>query len=315
MRAELLRDKRKNGQYFTENNPFSNAGFLEWASDCELHNQAILEPFAGSNNLIHMLQEMDQCHRFVSYDIAPRDRDVQPRDTLAHFPTDFNVCITNPPYLARNSAKRRGLSYPDTRYDDLYKFSLHKCLAYCENVGAIIPASFLNAGLFRDRLSHYVLLNRKMFHETDHPVCLALFKRLSKNVKIYEGNTYVGLLNELEQKAPKPNKSLEVKFNEKTGALGLIAVDNTIGPSIRFCEGTEIDPHKVGHSSRSITRIKIDRSVTSRLIAHLNSTLDRFRAETYDIFLTPFKGLRKDHKYRRRLDYKLARDIINVVLS
>ena len=34
------------------------------------------------------------------------------------------------------------------------------------------------------------------------------------------------------------------------------------------------------------------------------------RASTYDVFLTAFKGLRKDGKYRRRMEYRLARDII-----
>ena len=41
--------------------------------------------------------------------------------------------------------------------------------------------------------------------------------------------------------------------------------------------------------------------------------LNDFRRETYDIFLTPFKGLRKDFRYRRRLDYALARNIVNYV--
>jgi len=41
--------------------------------------------------------------------------------------------------------------------------------------------------------------------------------------------------------------------------------------------------------------------------------LSEFRKETHDIFLTPFKGLRKDLKYRRRLDYALARNIVNQV--
>ena len=61
--------KRTNGQYFTEYNPFDNDGFLQWAEDCELKNTIILEPFAGSNNLIKMLQEMGLCNNFKSFDI------------------------------------------------------------------------------------------------------------------------------------------------------------------------------------------------------------------------------------------------------
>ncbi|KAK3584132.1 hypothetical protein CHS0354_035212 [Potamilus streckersoni] len=215
------------------------------------------------------------------------------RDTLKDFPENFNICITNPPYLAQNSAKRRGLYYPDTRYDDLYKFSLDKCLQNCENAGVIIPASFLNSGLFRNRLSHYILLNGKMFTDTEHPVCLALFKQKSDDVKIYDDKKYIGTLSEFEKKLPANKKNAEIKFNDKTGKLGLIAIDNTVGPSIRFCRGEEIDPDRIAASSRSITRISVDCDI-NRVIKNLNDRLAEFRRETYDLFLTPFKGLRKD---------------------
>lgn len=304
--------KRTNGQYFTEYNPFENQGFIEWANECDLTNKIILEPFAGSNNLIKMLQEMNLCNNFISYDIEPKDFSVKFKDTLQDFPRDYNICITNPPYLAQNSAKRRGLFYPETKYDDLYKFAIDKCLENCENVGAIIPASFLNSKLFRNRLSHYILLNTKMFNDTEHPVCLALFKKQSNDVEIYEDKKKIGLLSEFENKLPKTKKSTEMKFNDKLGKLGLIAIDNTKEPSIRFCNGNEINADKVGVSSRSITRISIDADI-DKLTKNLNDRLADFRESTYDVFLTPFKGLRQDLKYRRRLDYALARNIINEV--
>lgn len=141
--------KRTNGQYFTERNPFINDGFLEWSSECDISNNIILEPFAGSNNLIQMLLDMKLCNKFISYDIEPQHNNVIFKDTLLNFPQGFNVCITNPPYLAQNSARRRGIFYPNTKFDDLYKFALNKCLESCEYVGAIIPASFLNAKIFR----------------------------------------------------------------------------------------------------------------------------------------------------------------------
>jgi len=305
-----MRNKRANGQYFTEFSPFNNDGFFNWSADCDIANNVILEPFAGSNNLIKMLQEMNLCNEFVSYDIEPKNIDVKLRDTLQDFPTNYNICITNPPYLSKNSAKRRGLFFPKTQYDDLYKFAIDKCLQNCDYVGAIIPASFLNSQLFRERLSHYILLNTQMFSETEHPVCLALFEKKSNDIKIYENTTFVGLLSEFEKKLPKGDKNIDMKFNHKDGKLGLIAIDNTLEPSIRFCKGNEINPDKIKTSSRSITRISIDCDI-DKLIKDLNETLSEFRKETYDIFLTPFKGLRKDLKYRRRLDYSLARSIIN----
>ena len=232
--------KRELGQYFTTYNPFQNSGFLNWAYECDLSKTTILEPFAGSNNLINMLQNMGLCADFKSFDIEPKNKFVKRRDTLKNFPKGFKVCITNPPYLAQNSAKRRNLEFPNIIYDDLYKYSLEKCLENCDYVGAIIPASFFNANIFRERLSHYILLNSKMFNDTEHPVCLALFKKYSEDVDLYNDNKYLGKLSDLKKKLPKSNINMDIRFNVPNGNLGLIAIDNTIEPSIKFVNGEEI---------------------------------------------------------------------------
>ncbi|TXJ11599.1 hypothetical protein [Brachyspira aalborgi] len=303
--------KRELGQYFTTYNPFQNSGFLNWAYECDLSKTTILEPFAGSNNLINMLQDMGLCADFKSFDIEPKNKFVKRRDTLKNFPKGFKVCITNPPYLAQNSAKRRNLEFPNIIYDDLYKYSLENC----DYVGTIIPASFFNANIFRERLSHYILLNSKMFNDTEHPVCLALFKKYSEDVDLYNDNKYLGKLSDLNKKLPKSNINMDIRFNVPNGNLGLIAIDNTIEPSIKFVNGEEISPERIRVSSRSITRIMIPTKYKiNSIIEKLNYNLNIFRKETYDLFLTPFKGLRKDNYYRRRLDYKLAKKLIEETL-
>ena len=50
--------KRTQGQYFTQYNQFKNNAFKEWAKESRILNSTILEPFAGSNNLIRMIQEI-----------------------------------------------------------------------------------------------------------------------------------------------------------------------------------------------------------------------------------------------------------------
>jgi hypothetical protein len=194
-------DKRENGRYFTINNPFNNPAFFKWSKKAGLSQKTILEPFAGANHLIETLQSMEICNNYKSYDIFPNNINVEYCDTLKKFPSGFDVCVTNPPYLAQNSAKRRGLKFPKCKYDDLYKFSLDKCLQNCNFVAAIIPASFLNADIFTNRLTDYILLNGKMFLDTDHPVCLALFSPKSSNTKIYYGNEFIGNLKDLKRKA------------------------------------------------------------------------------------------------------------------
>ena len=123
-----LSEKRTRGRYYTRGNPFRLTAFARWAERAQLSSHTVVEPFAGSNNLIRMLRDVGLCRAYQSYDSAPMARDVAMRDTLQAFPTDYHVCVTNPPWLARNSATRRGLAYPETYHDDLYKHCLELCL-------------------------------------------------------------------------------------------------------------------------------------------------------------------------------------------
>ena len=194
MSAHLIK-KRQDGRYYTEGNPFVLKPFQDWAESIDLKKHKVLEPFAGANNIIKALQTLGYAKKFSSFDITPSDPKVVYQDTLASFPKGFDICITNPPWLAKNSAHRRGLEYPETTFDDLYKHSLNLCLENCTNVAALIPATFLQSRLFTNRLQSVIFLHDKgMFTDTENPVCLALFKESSKDVKIFFDGLYVGKL-------------------------------------------------------------------------------------------------------------------------
>lgn len=307
-------NKRNLGQYFTKENVFDNPAFKEWSEECDLYNQTVLEPFAGSNNLIDMLG----LTKFRSFDIEPKNERVEKRDTIADFPKGYSVCITNPPYLAKNSANRRGLAYPKTDYDDLYKHALRLCLNNCEYVAAIIPMSFLHCDELKERLYSYVMLNKKVFDDTDHPVCLALFCPKKKffrwDIKIFDNSEFIGMLGHILGRgysvaAYKKPKIHAIKFNAKNGNLGLIAIDNTKEASIRFCFGDDIDEKMIKSSSRNITKIAVSLNVDQELIDLLNDNLRRYREITHDVGLTPFKGLRKDGKTRRRITFDCVKDV------
>lgn len=302
--------KRLTGAFYTVENPFVHPAFAGWARKAELRRREILEPFAGSNRLIRHLRKMDLCRRFASFDIFPASVDVQQRDTLKSFPTGYGVCITNPPWLARNSASKRRLPFPATRYDNLYKHCLDKCLNHCDWVAAIIPESFLRADVFLDRLQHCISLPNRLFRDTGHPACLALFgPEQSTDALVWTGTKRVGWLNELIDLRPKPRKDgCAIRFNERNGNVGLIALDNTVGPSIRFCKVEELAHYNVKHSGRHITKIHVD----SRLaVDRWNLEIYEFRRNTKDVLMTCYKGVRQDGMYRRRLDWQLARGIIH----
>lgn len=311
-------EKIRLGRFYTTQNIFSYPHFQTWFTKAlKASNNTVLEPFAGSNNLIKMLQKERYDFDFVAYDINPGSLEVEKKDTIQEFPKNYKLIITNPPYLAKNSAHRKKIPFPTTKYDDLYKLCLEIMLKNCDYVGAIIPASFINADLFLERLHSYTLLSSQMFTDTENPVCLALFSPQKTNsVYLYENDKYVGELHSLkkqvEQVLINNNSQLtSITFNDKKGNLGLRAIDGTRFPSIAFIEANQVPENKIKVSSRHLTRIHITQKINLTL---LNEKLRKLREITNDFFLTPFRGLRKDGKFRRRLDFQLAKKIIKSCL-
>lgn len=299
------------GQHFTTETPFDHPAFSRWANLAQIGDSVVLEPFAGANHLITHLEDMGMCQKSVSYDIEPAHERVQEQDTLASFPEGYSVCVTNPPWLARNSATFRGIPFPDCKYDDLYKFALEKCLVNCDWVAALVPESFIRAKLFRYRLMDFISMpETSLFEETGHPVGMALFHpHHSQDVNVWSGTQYLGKLPELEALRPKPKKGgPEVRFNDPEGNVGLIALDNAKSASIRFCSPAELGDYVVKRTNRHITKLWVDGPVR---INAWNAFLRAFRDSTYDVLMTCYKGRRCDGKYRRRLDWELARGIIH----
>ena len=298
--------KRQSGRYYTVGNPFECTPFLDWARRAGLPGQMILEPFAGGNSLIAHLRRMGLCREYRSFDIAPAATDVERRDTFSNFPEGFRVCITNPPWLAKNSATRRRIPFRGAPYDDLYKAALGRCLTNCAYVAALVPESFLQWGPMQERLESFISLPAALFSDTRQPVALALFvPEAGMDAGIWSGDRYLGTLAELRRCLPsRPLSRDDAIFNCPDGNLGLIAFDNVREASIRFCDPDEIEPSAIKHSSRFITRIRTRTPVD---VGRCNLVLRRFRRQTGDMFLTPYRGLRRDGCYRRRLDYATAR--------
>lgn len=320
--------KRANGRYYTRGNPFQLRPFQTWAKDSNLVQQIVLEPFAGAKDIPQLIDSAYlKCRDWAFYDIEPGAKGIVRRDTLLDFPNGFNVCITNPPWLARNSATRRGLPFPEaTNYDDLYKYALEQCLTHCPWVAAIIPEAFIRSGLFLQRLRDFISLvpqtqngtvqnNQSrninyMFEDTEHPVGLALFAPdRESDVRVWRNNQLLGKLSELREHLPLPSGNRSIVFNTPKGNVGLIAIDNTVSASIRFCPPEELGGYRVRNQCRSITKIGVPWHVNINL---LNARLAEIREKTHDVFLTAFKGLRRDGHYRRRLDWALARAIVDI---
>ena len=265
--------KRAQGRYFTagQANPFTLDAFESWAERANLKNATLLEPFAGRGDLLHKLASVGLLSKSVkAYDLTPAARFIKKRDTLLNFPKGSDVCVTNPPWLARNSASLRGLPFPpNCRHDDLYKHALELCLLHCGYVAALIPESFIRSftrfPLFYQRCEAFVSLTGDLFCDTAHPVGLAMFSpKLEGDLVLYRNDIRLGCYRELQKRLPLPRTEKHVRFNDPCGGLGLFALDNTKEASIRFCHAEEVRGYEIGVTSRAITIINIHHEVTQK---------------------------------------------------
>ena len=66
--------KRLNGQFFTTTNPFVNEAFVRWmkkVNEDPATLPELIEPFAGSNNIVWMIRELGFKNTWKSVDISP----------------------------------------------------------------------------------------------------------------------------------------------------------------------------------------------------------------------------------------------------
>lgn len=319
-------DKRLFGKFYTITNPFDSNVFCKWFESIPgIEDKVILEPFAGKNNIVSMINKIGYDNGWKCFDICSCEEDnsfpvfpVDQRDTISDFPQGYDLVITNPPYLARNSATRRGMGFPETEHDDVYKLCLELMLRNCRHVAAIIPESFITQGLYHDRLEIAISLTCKMFDDTDCPVCLALFgDDSSDDFIIYKQERKIGKYSKLKKFLLDDTGNSGIwKFNDPSGSIGIRCIDGTIRDSIEFVRGSSLPSESIKSTSRSSTRVSgLPRGICIEdFLILCNQKLADYRANTKDVFLTPFKGLRKDFKYRRRLDYKTARTIMSNAL-
>lgn len=339
-------NRRAHGQWMTNGNPFYTEVFQSWMHaimQSKPHGVNACEPYAGALGLVaHLRDTMPLTKNMITwhaYDIQPdnansevNDVNIIQADTLYNIPgAPYDLIITNPPYLARNSARRRGLEYPyDTVYSDLYQVALNTCLENADNVAVIIPESFITSSFDKARCEAIISLKAGLFTDTDCPVCLALFTSEANafmhaiETMIYDNTgKLIGSMDYLKEQYDNilhvSMNPINLVFNDKHGDVGLHALDSNSGESIYFNRGSDDDipPASIKVSSRGLTRIsRADgKPITDNQIVRANEILTDWRHATNDVFMTSFKRPRKDGKYRRRLSFKEARLILQKAIS
>jgi len=290
------------GQYFSTSNVF-NIDPLKFWTDTIPHwdHRKILEPFAGGCDILNYFPN----HEFLCYDIDPQMKQIRYRDSIKDFPKGPDVCITNPPYLAKNSITRKGVDV-ELKYVDLYLDALEQCLEHCKWVAVIIPSTFIGLSQFKDRCVAIDKIDRVAFSDTKNPVCVAYFtQRETPTLLTYVNGRRVYMNG---HNTPK-NVDMDIKFNVPDGNYVLTGIDSR-KTNISISNDVENFDRKkyLKNTSRNYVLFKADNLDVDKV----NESIQQWRSETGDYFLTAFKSPVGDNEYyRKRISFNQLKWIIS----
>ncbi|QDF64784.1 Eco57I restriction-modification methylase domain-containing protein [Mycoplasma nasistruthionis] len=313
------------GQYFTKSSVWLRPQIIDFIkqSNCKI----AYDPFAGDGDLLKV-SKLYGINKTIGKDID-ESLDWQINDSLISIPSyQEAIIITNPPYLAKNSATRKKIDlskyFNRSKYDDLYLIALETMIKAQKYIVAIIPESFINSNFKQKQfLNSITILEQNPFNDTEQPVCIVCFDGVLKDfsdIKIYKNDIYIGTLDQLENIRLNPDKSIQIKFNDPNGWLGLRAIDSSNDNNkieFNFKDKIKYDWNRLNHTSRHFTLISIEVSdhLKTKFINKCNEILCQIRTKSADAILTAFMGNTKTGIRRRRLDFKLARAIIETALK
>ena len=317
--------KKSLGQFFTIKDIWLKPHILEFIK--KVSPQIVFDPFAGKWDLLKLWEKI-WIEKILWLDIDP-DMNWPINDSLISIPKiEKSIIITNPPYITKYSAKRKNILhlvekyFKTTKYDDLYKLAIEKCMENNDYWILIVPETFINSNFPKSRLVSITIIEEKIFNDTDIPICIICFDKNPKdykNIHIYKNEKYIWDLLSLEQKRLIPTNEIDIKFNCLKWQIALRAIDMVSDENIKFLlpEDINYDLETIKHSSRLITliQINIENNQLNSIINISNKILNNFRKDTDDILLSPFKWNNKNWIRRRRLDYKTARAILEQAYS
>lgn len=320
---DLPISKKILGQFYTKKNRWLREHIKSFIleKECDI----AYDPFAGNGDLLKLAKSFG-IKKTVGLDIDA-SRGYKVNDSLINIPhIDNALVITNPPYLTNYSAKRKNIYqnvekyFIHSKYNNIYLIALEKILLAQEYVVAIIPETFINAYFpYKPRLVSVTIIEDNCFNDTETPICVVCFDGEYKSlddIKVYKNDIFLNSLKYYENLRMKPDKKIKMQFNDINGNIALRAIDTTNPKKmIQFMKKSVLDYNLKGikGSSRLITLINFDKVSDEELddlIYECNVILNKFRNETDDVLLSPFKGNMKNSKRRRRLDYETARAII-----
>lgn len=310
----------------------------------------IIEPFTGNGDLLSFTEDTNK-YNLECYDIDPKNDRTIERDTLLN-PPGYNgkFVLTNPPYLARNKSKSKGL-FDKYEVNDLYKCFLKTIMNDpCDGGIIIIPLNFwcsvrtADVALRKQFLNIYKVLQVNIFEEqvfsdTTYTVCSFQFQlktntddvntitfdiypsKKTLQLVLQEDNNYTigGEIYNL----PKQNNYLITRLikgdTPNTNIIAKCIDDNEHNQiKLRLVPDDEIiydeTPNK---SARTYVTLVItpELSMTQqeKLVEDFNKYLTEMRKKYNSLFLTNYRESKSIA--RKRITFDLVYQIVGYLLS
>lgn len=314
--------KVKLGQFFTKDSVWLKPQIIDFIKNSKC--KVAFDPFAGDGDLLNAAKKILGFNTIKGLDIDS-SLNWDENDSLISIPhINDAIIITNPPYIAKQSASKKKIDltkyFNSSKYDDVYLIALDRMLEAQTYVVAIIPESFINSNYKKkDLINSITILEENPFTDTENPVCVVCFDGVPKpqsQIKVYKNDRFITNLEYISSIKLEPTNCIKISFNDLDGWLGLRAIDSSNDKTFinyDFKENFDYDwENNIKVSSRHFTLININIKVEKRseFVNECNRILEKLRNDSSDIILTPFKGNTKKGKRRRRLDFRLARAIM-----
>ena len=297
------------GQFFTTSDVFSTSdAFHAWFS-LTPKNQPVLEPFAGAG---HLFSYVDV--EWTGFDLEPKHPNVIKRDTLRDFPPGYSTCITNPPYLAKTVISRKKLPV-EVQCEDLYLDCLSQCLAHCDYVAVIIPSTFWNQKLFKDRLYAWDKLDMSVFSDTDNPVGVAYFtpEKVERTRLFVNGQEFFPEVNDIPTRVNFPVKfNLSSSVDFLVNGIDTVERDNIYLTMQRGLDLSSLRDKKGNFKPTNRNSFSVEcPHLREKDLEKINAFVSEWRHRTRDFYLTSFKSCQKNGDYRKRISFTEVKWILS----
>ena len=334
-----MTNKKEYGQFFT-----TNYKYILQNLSIPTHITHIIEPFCGNKDLLPFI--LNTHIQIDCYDIEPIHSSIIKQDTLLNPPNyDKKFVLTNPPYLARNKTKNKGV-YDKYKQNDLYKCFIKSIInGKCIGGIIIIPLNFWSSIRKGDvllrkeflemyNIVHLNIFEEKVFEDTSYSICSFQFEtKTSSNIinsTIYPSTNTLELeLNESNNytiggEIYKLNKSDNIKIERATkDNIGNECITNIllkcIDDTSKICMKMVADEHRyidmsTNLSARSYATLVITPklSLTDQeiLVSQFNTYINTQRDKYNSLFLTNYR-----EGNRKRISFNLCFTITNYLLQ